>query len=175
MLSGVISTFDRMFARGLWDGVVAGAGVFRPLLRLLGLVGVPGEGLDAELTPGGKKMNSRKCNTHSWHFPLNERLFNSNSGDGSTNSAHFDTYKEKHLRIRTVVSVWNIHQTNKHYVIFMHIPWFSEWQPEQSRKPASAPRVSEDAAGGRDQRHCHCRALLSHVYVSGKDFLLHSL
>jgi hypothetical protein len=42
---------------------VAGAGVFRPLLRLLGLVGIPGEGLDAELTPGGRKMNSRKCNT----------------------------------------------------------------------------------------------------------------
>lgn len=31
--------------------VGAGAGVFRPLLRLLGLVGVPGEGLDAGLTP----------------------------------------------------------------------------------------------------------------------------
>lgn len=30
---------------------MAGAGVFKPLLRLLGLVGVPGEGLDAELTP----------------------------------------------------------------------------------------------------------------------------
>lgn len=41
---------------------MAGAGVFRLLLRLLGLVGVPGEGLDAELTPGGRKMNSRKCN-----------------------------------------------------------------------------------------------------------------
>lgn len=30
---------------------MAGAGVFRPLVRLLGLVGVPGEGLDAGLTP----------------------------------------------------------------------------------------------------------------------------
>lgn len=30
---------------------MAGAGVFRPLARLLGLVDVPGEGLDAELTP----------------------------------------------------------------------------------------------------------------------------
>jgi hypothetical protein len=42
---------------------VAGAGVFKPLVRLLGLVGVPGEGLDAGLTPGGRKMNSRKCNS----------------------------------------------------------------------------------------------------------------
>lgn len=42
---------------------MAGAGVFRPLVRLLGLVGVAGEGLDAGLTPGGKKMNSRKCNS----------------------------------------------------------------------------------------------------------------
>lgn len=39
---------------------MAGAGVFRPLVRLQGLVGVPGEGLDAELTPGGRKMNSRE-------------------------------------------------------------------------------------------------------------------
>lgn len=51
MLSGVISTFERMFARGLCDAVVAGAGVFRPLERLPGLAGVPGDGLDAGLTP----------------------------------------------------------------------------------------------------------------------------
>lgn len=43
--------------------VVAGAGVFRPLVRLLGLVGVPGEGLDAGLTPGGRKINSKNCNS----------------------------------------------------------------------------------------------------------------
>lgn len=62
MLSGVISTFERMFARGLCDAVVAGAGVFRPLERLPGLAGVPGDGLDAGLTPGGRKTNS-KCNS----------------------------------------------------------------------------------------------------------------
>lgn len=63
MLSGVISTFERMFARGLCDAVVAGAGVFRPLERLPGLAGVPGEGLDAGLTPSGRKINLRKCNS----------------------------------------------------------------------------------------------------------------
>lgn len=78
MVSGVISTFDRMFARGLWDVVVAGAGVFRLLERLPGLVGVPGEGLDAGLTPGGRKMNSWKCISkwplNPWYFPLKMSL-----------------------------------------------------------------------------------------------------
>lgn len=52
MLSGVISTLERIFAKGLEgaDGVPM-AGVFRPLVRVVGLVGVPGEGLDAGLTP----------------------------------------------------------------------------------------------------------------------------
>lgn len=39
----------------------AGAGGFRPALRLLGLVGVPGDGLGAGLTPGGRKMNTEKA------------------------------------------------------------------------------------------------------------------
>lgn len=74
MLSGVMSTFERILARGLWDAVGAGAGVFRPLERLPGLVGVPGEGLDAGLTPGGRKIDSSKCNSkwllNPWYFPL---------------------------------------------------------------------------------------------------------
>lgn len=60
--------------------------------------------------------------------------------DWSTNSAHFDTYKEKHLKIWTVVSVWNILKTNKHYVIFMHIPWFSE------RQSVSAPTLLSECS-----------------------------
>lgn len=53
MLSGVISTLERMFANGFGgaDGVPT-TDVFRPLVRVVGLVGVPGEGLDAGLTPG---------------------------------------------------------------------------------------------------------------------------
>lgn len=33
--SGVISTFERMFARGLWEAAVVGAGVFRPLVSVV--------------------------------------------------------------------------------------------------------------------------------------------
>lgn len=62
MFFGVIFIFDRIFVRGLWDGVVVGVGVFRLLLRLLGLVGIFGEGFDVELIFGGRKMNLRKCN-----------------------------------------------------------------------------------------------------------------
>lgn len=53
MLSGVISTLERIFANGFEgaDGVPR-TGVFRPLVRAEGLVGVPGEGLEAGLTPG---------------------------------------------------------------------------------------------------------------------------
>lgn len=56
--------------------------------------------------------------------------------------------------------------------IFMHIPRFSEWPPEQSRQPASAPMVLSDCSRLTDQRHYHCRALSPHVYVSGKGFSL---
>lgn len=55
MLSGVISTLERMLAKGLGEatrGPVAGA--FKPPMRLVGLVGVLGEGLEAGLTPGGR-------------------------------------------------------------------------------------------------------------------------
>lgn len=53
MLSGVISTLERIFANG-FEGAdeVPRTGVFRPLVRAVGLVGVPGEGLEAGLTPG---------------------------------------------------------------------------------------------------------------------------
>lgn len=50
---------ERMFANGL--GRAGGApvtGVFRPPVSVVGLVGVPGEGLEAGLTPekGGKRL-----------------------------------------------------------------------------------------------------------------------
>lgn len=55
MLSGVISTLERMLAKGLGEaprGPIPG--VFKPPMREEGLVGVLGEGLEAGLTPGGR-------------------------------------------------------------------------------------------------------------------------
>lgn len=105
MLSGVISTFERMFARGLWEAAVAGAGVFRPLVRLLGLVGVPGEGLDAGLTPGGRKINSRIRNSkwplNARHFPVTElsEMSHRNSSVHDPLVVHC-IYKEKIWKLR---------------------------------------------------------------------------
>jgi len=90
------------------------------------------------------ELKKMQCSIHDTFHSIKD-CFNSNSGDWSTNSAHFDIYKEKHLKI-TVVSIWNSLKTNKHYVIFMHIPWFSEWQPEQSRQPASAPMMLSESS-----------------------------
>lgn len=66
MLSGVISTLERMFANGLEgaDGAPR-TGVLRPLVRAVGLVGVPGEGLEAGLTPGaGAQTTHLRCSSH---------------------------------------------------------------------------------------------------------------
>lgn len=62
MLSGVISTLERIFANGFEgaDGVPR-TGVFRPLVRAVGLVGVPGEGLDAGLTPRMEAHTAHLC------------------------------------------------------------------------------------------------------------------
>lgn len=55
MLSGVISTLERMLAKGLGDAPRGpGTGAFKPPMREEGLVGVLGEGLEAGLTPAGK-------------------------------------------------------------------------------------------------------------------------
>lgn len=72
MLSGVISTLERIFANGFEgaDGVPR-TGVFRPLVRAEGLVGVPGEGLEAGLTPGAG------AHTTHLHCSGNARAFNS--------------------------------------------------------------------------------------------------
>lgn len=53
---------ERIFAKGLEgaDGVPM-AGVFRPLVRAVGLVGVPGEGLDAGLTPRMEAYTTHVC------------------------------------------------------------------------------------------------------------------
>lgn len=66
MLSGVISTLERMFANGFEgaDGAPR-TGVFRPLVRAVGLVGVPGEGLEAGLTPGaGAQTTHLRCSSN---------------------------------------------------------------------------------------------------------------
>lgn len=42
--------------------VVVGVGVFRLLVRLLGFVGVFGEGFDVGLIFGGRKINLKNCN-----------------------------------------------------------------------------------------------------------------
>lgn len=62
MLSGVISTLERIFANGFEgaDGAPR-TGVFRPLVRAVGLVGVPGEGLEAGLTPGAGAHTTHLC------------------------------------------------------------------------------------------------------------------
>lgn len=55
MLSGVISTLERMLAKGLGEAARAPVpGAFKPPMRPVGLVGVLGEGLEAGLTPGGR-------------------------------------------------------------------------------------------------------------------------
>lgn len=59
MLSGVISTLERIFANGFGGaGETPRVGVFKPPVRVVGLVGVPGEGREAGLTPGREKEDN---------------------------------------------------------------------------------------------------------------------